>query len=143
MDELSRQRVLDLLMGDWADYIARFKALSPVMQAAFLEQQGYQRLGDLLAHFVAWWDEGLRSIQRYQSDPAARSPEIDVDDFNAQAVEKAAGLNETELILLFEQARCHFVAVVQALSDKDLRDERVLNQIKMELINHLEEHRIP
>jgi hypothetical protein len=142
MDQITRQSVLDLLNGDWADYVARFQGLSPCAQAAFLEQQGYKRLADLLAHIVAWWEEGLQAIQRYKNDPAARQPEIEVDRFNARAVEKVRAVSEAEEIRVFEDARHKFAEAVQKLSDEDFKDERVLNQIKWELVNHLEDHRI-
>ena len=88
MEKITRQGVLDLLSGDWADYVGRFQSFSSPAQAAFLEKQGYKRLTDLLAHIVAWWEEGLQAIQRFQSDSTARQPEMDVDSFNARAVEK-------------------------------------------------------
>jgi hypothetical protein len=142
MDEITRQNVLNLLNGDWADYVSRFQGLSPIAQAGFLEKQGYKRLVDLLAHIVAWWEEGLQAIQRYRNDPAARQPEIDVDSFNARAVEQARGVSEAEEIRVFENTRRKFVEVVKGLSEGDFEDERVLNQIKWELVNHLEDHRI-
>jgi hypothetical protein len=142
MDTITRQSVLDLLNGDWADYVSRFQGLSPAAQAAFLEKQGYKRLADLLAHIVAWWEVGLQNIQNYKCDPAARQPEIDVDSFNARAVEEARTVGEAEEIRVFEAARCKFIDLVMALSDDDFKDERVLNQIRWELVNHLEDHRI-
>ena len=141
-NNITRQSVLDLLARDWSDYIPRFQALPPAAQTAFLEQQGYKRLVDLLAHIVAWWEVGLDSIQRYQSDPAARQPEIDIDSFNAWAVERVRSVPEAEEIKLFEAARLKFVEAIQKLSDEDFKDERILTQIRWELINHLEEHRI-
>ncbi len=142
MDKITRQGVLDLLSGDWADYVPWFQGLSPAAQAAFLEKQGYERLADLLAHIVAWWEEGMQAIQRYQNDPAARQPEIDVDVFNARAVEKVQAVSDAEETRVYEAARKKFVRTVQKLSEDDFKDERVLNQIRWELVNHLEEHRI-
>ena len=142
MDTITRQNVLDLLAGDWADYVPRFQALPPAARAAFLEQQGYKRLADLLAHIVAWWEVGLQAIPRYQGDPAARLAEIDVDSFNARAVEQVRAVNEAEEIKVFEAARLNFIEVVKKLSDDDFKDERILTQIKWELVNHLEDHRI-
>ena len=139
---ITRQSVLDLLAGDWADYVARFQALSPAAQAAFLQQQGYKRLADLLAHIVAWWEVGMDSIQRYQSDPAARQPEIDIDSFNARAVEQVRNVSGIEEILVVEEVRRKFIDLTWQLSDCDFQDERILTQFKWELINHLEEHRI-
>ena len=142
MDTITRQSVLDLLAEDWADYVPRFQALPPAAQAAFLQQQGYKRLVDLLAHIVAWWEVGMDSIQRYQSDPAARQPEIDIDSFNARAVEQVLAVSENEEIRAFDEARRKFIDLTWQLSDCDFQDERILTQFKWELINHLEEHRI-
>jgi hypothetical protein len=142
MDQITRQNVINLLNGDWADYVARFQGLPPTVQAAFLEKQGYKRLVDLLAHIVAWWEEGWQAIQQYQDDPAARAPEIDVDGFNARVVEKVRAVSEAEEIRVFEEARRKFVEVVKGLSQDDFKDERVLNQIRWELVDHLEDHRI-
>ena len=142
MDTITRQNVLDLLAGDWADYLPRFQALPPAARAAFLEQQGYKRLADLLAHIVAWWEVGLQAIPRYQGDPAARLAEIDVDSFNARAVEQVRAVNEAEEIKVFEATRLNFIEAVKQLSNDDFKDERILTQIKWELVNHLEDHRI-
>ena len=142
MEPITRKSVLDLLAGDWAGYVPRFQALSPAAQAAFLQQQGYKRLADLLAHIVAWWQIGLDSIQRYRTDPTARQPEIDIDSFNARAVEQVRGVSENEEIQVFEEVRLKFIYFTRQLSDDDFKDERILTQFKWELVNHLEEHRI-
>ena len=134
--------MLDLLAGDWADYVPRIQALPPATQAVFLKQQGYKRLADLLAHIVAWWEVGLQAIPRYQSDPTARLAEIYVDSFNARAVEQVRAVTEAEEIKVFEAARLKFIDAVKQLSDDDFKDERILTQIKWELVNHLEDHRI-
>jgi hypothetical protein len=142
VETITRQSVLDLLTGDWADYIGRFQVLPPAAQAAFLKQQGYQRLADLLAHIVAWWEVGMQTIPRFQADPAARSLEIDVDSFNAQAVEQVQALTDAEEIQVFEAARRKFIDLTSQLSEDDFKDERILTQYKWELVNHLEDHRI-
>ena len=142
MDTITRQNVLDLLAGDWAEYVDTFQALPPAAQAAFLQQQGYKRLADLLAHIIAWWEIGLQAIPRYQGDPAARQLEIDVDSFNAQVVEQVRAVSESQEIQVFEATRRKFVEAVKQLSEDDFKDERILNQIRWELVNHLEDHRI-
>jgi hypothetical protein len=142
VETITRQSVLDLLAGDWADYVPRIQALPPATQAVFLKQQGYKRLADLLAHIVAWWEVGLQAIPRYQSDPAARLAEIDVDRFNARAVEQVRAVTEAEEIKVFEAARLNFIEAVKQLSDDDFKDERILTQIRWELVNHLADHLI-
>jgi len=140
--DITRQSVLTLLAGDWANYVARFQALPPANQAAFLQQQGYKRLADLLAHIVAWWEVGMQAIPRYQADPAAKLLEIDVESFNARAVEQAQAVSEAGEIMVFEAARLKFLDLSNQLTDEDFKDERILTQFKWELVNHLEEHRI-
>ena len=142
MDTINRQNVLDLLSRDWAEYVACFQALPPAAQAACLQQQGYKRLADLLAHIVAWWEVGMDYIQRYRDDPDALQPDIDIDSFNARAVEQVSALSDAQEIGLFESARLNFVETIKQLTDDDFKDERILNQIKWELVNRLEDHRI-
>ena len=57
-------------------------------------------------------------------------------------MEKVHGISDAEEIQIFEKARHKFVEFVKELSEDDFKDERVQNQIKWELINHLEDHRI-
>ncbi|MFH1523884.1 MAG: hypothetical protein ABIF04_02870 [Chloroflexota bacterium] len=142
MKIITRQSVLAVLTDEWGDYVSEFHGLSPEAQAAFLKKQGYQRFADLLAHIVAWWEVGLKVIEDYRIDPDSKQPEIDVDPFNARAVEKVRNATEDEGIVTFEKMRRKFVDSVNNLSEKDFQDERIVNQIKMELINHLEDHRI-
>jgi phage regulator Rha-like protein len=143
VDTITRQSVLDLLAGDWADYVPRFQTLTPAAQAAFLQRQGYKRLADLLAHIIAWWEVGMQTIPRYQSDPAAQLAEVDFDSFNARAVEQVRAVPEAEEIKAFEAARRKFANLVMQMTGDDFKDERILTQIKWELVNHLEDHRIP
>ena len=142
MDEITQQNVLTVLNEEWGNYVGKFKSLSPEAQAVFLEKQGYKRLADLLAHIAAWWEQGLLAIMSYKSDPDASQPEMDVDAFNANAVEKVRDLSEAESIRSFEAMRRKFAGVVSELSADDFQDERIINQIRMELVSHLEDHRI-
>ncbi len=142
MEEITQQSVLAVLTRDWGSYIGKFQSLSPETQAAFLKKQGYQKLADLLAHIAAWWEVGLQAIENFRTDLDARQPEIDVDPFNARAVEKVRNATDGEVIQAFEKMRRKFVDCVTNLSENDFQDERIVNQIKMELINHLEDHKI-
>ena len=142
METINRQNVLDVLDNEWGNYASNFQRLTPDAQAAFLEKQGYKRLADLLSHIAAWWEEGIKAIGNFRTDPDARQPDIDVDIFNARAMEKVRDGGDDEVIQFFEKMRRKFVEVVMDLSDSDFRNERIVNQIKMELINHLEDHRI-
>jgi len=142
MEKVDRQSVLAVLRKDWGSYVNKFKSLSSEEQATFLEEQGYRRLADLLAHVAAWWEVGLQCVERFKIDPQARQLEIDVDPFNAAAVEKVHDSTESEVIQAFEKMRCAFVDCLTALSEDDFQDERIVSQIRMELVDHFEEHKI-
>ena len=51
-------------------------------------------------------------------------------------------VSESDVIRSFEVARLKFTREVQGLPESDFTDERVLEQMRWELINHLEDHRI-
>jgi hypothetical protein len=137
-----RQEVLNVLQGDWAEYISRYRCLSPEGQSAFPTQQGYARLGDLLAHIVAWWKVGYQSVERYITDPDSQPAQYDVDAFNARSVEEAAGLDEAQLVDSFEQMRRFLFKFVKALPDTAFENEKVVSQLEMEFVGHFREHRI-
>ena len=142
MERITRQDVLAVLTKEWGNYVSKFQGLSPEAQAAFLKKQGYQRLADLLSHIVAWWEVGLQAIENFRTDPDYKYPETNMDAFNARAVEKVRNLTDYDVIQAFEKMRRKFVDCVTNLSEDDFQNEKIVNQIKMELINHLEDHRI-
>ena len=98
MNALTRQDVLNILQGDWATYVQRFRQLSPEDQSTFLAEQGFTRFADLLSHIIAWWEIGHQSIERFLTDPLFQPKEYDVDAFNAEAVAKAGGLDDDNVI---------------------------------------------
>jgi hypothetical protein len=138
----TRQEVLNLLLGDWAEYIHGFRSLSPEAQSAFLGQQGYARFADLLAHIMAWWKVCHQAVERYVADPAAEPMEYDVDAFNARAVAEVSRLDDKEVIGSFEKMRRFMIEFVKGLPDTAFDNERVVNQLEMDFVGHLDEHKI-
>ena len=84
----------------------------------------------------------MQAIPRFQSDPAAKLQDFDVNSFNARAVAQVQAVPEAEEIKVFEAARRKFQDFTRQLTDEDFKDERIVTQFKWELVNHLEEHRI-
>ena len=142
MTAQSRQDVLNILQGDWATYVQRFRCLSPEAQSTFLAEQGYARFADLLSHIIAWWEIGYHAIERYLTDPQFQPREYDVDAFNAEAVAKAGGLDDDNVIESFEKMRSFLFEFVKALPDNAFENEKVINQFNMEFVGHLNEHDI-
>ena len=143
MTTLHRQEFLNILQVDWATYVQRFQRLSPGAQSVFLIKQGYVRFADLLSHIIAWFEVGYHTVEEYLTDPKSQPKEYDVDAFNAEAVAKAGGFDEEIVIESFEKMRNFMVEFVKALPDTAFEDEKVVNQLEMELIGHLSDHNIP
>ncbi len=143
MSHRTQQEFLAILQKDWAEYIQGFRSMSSDAQSAFLARQGYARFADLLAHIVAWWEVGYRSIERYLAEPSSQPGNYDVNAFNAKAVAKAAGLSEEEVAASFERMRLFLIDFVKRLPRDAFENEKVVNQLDMDLIGHLDEHRIP
>ncbi len=66
---LPANSILDTLQHGWGTYVERFQRLSSKEQAAFLTKQGYARFADLLAHVIAWWEEGKLGVENLLVDP--------------------------------------------------------------------------
>ncbi len=143
MPTLTKQEVLNILQGDWAAYVQRFHNLSPEAQCAFLEDQGYERFADLLAHIAAWWEVGRQSIESYLADPQFQAEEYDVDAFNAEVIARTRGLDEDQVIESFEKMRGFLCEFVKALPNAAFENRKVAEQFDMELIGHLSDHKIP
>jgi hypothetical protein len=137
-----RQEVLRVLEGAWAEYIHGFRSLSPQAQSAFLAQQGYARFADLLAHIVAWWKVCDQAVARYAADPAAQPVDFDVDAFNARAVAEVSQLDDEQVIESFEKMRRFMIELVKGLPDSAFENERIVNQLEMDFIGHIDEHNL-
>lgn len=142
MNLISRQQFLETLNGDWAVFLQRCRRLSPKDQQAYIQRQGYASLEGLLAHVVAWWQDGSQVVQQMRQDPTFQNPSYDVDTFNAQAVERFSGLNEQKMAGLFHKQREVMQALVNDLSDSELADERINSRLYYEIVSHIQEHAI-
>ena len=138
----SRTDILNVLQREWGTYAQRFGALSPRAQSSFLVRQGYTRFADLLAHIIAWWEVGYQTIDKYLADPRHEPQTYDVDAFNANAVANVSGLDEQSVFASFERMRTFLINYVAALPDAAFDNEKVVKQFDMELVGHLDEHRI-
>lgn len=138
----TRQEVLSALQADWAEYIHGFRSLSPEAQSAFLSQQGYARFADLLAHIVAWWKVCHQAVERYAADPTAQPVEYDVDTFNARAVAEVSQLDDEQMIESFEKMRRFMIEFVKGLPDTAFENKKVVNQLEMDFVGHLDEHKL-
>lgn len=142
MTETNRDYFLDSLETGWGTYVERFRAMDPQAQAAVLQDQGYASLKDLLAHVIAWWQEGRLAIEEVlEGSYSGRN--YDVDEFNAQAVASVRDVPEDEMLRLFEEARLLLVDLVAGLPEEAFTNQEVVRHLEMEVSGHLEEHELP
>lgn len=139
MSLIDRAEFIQTLEQGWGTYLAGYQRLSPQAQQDFLRRQGYLSLDGLLAHVIAWWEDGTRVIQRMQSDAGFQNPDYDVDAFNAAASSRA-GESTVAITDIFEQRRAQMAALVVGLSEDDLADERINTRLRYEIIVHMQEH---
>ncbi len=140
MPEIARQQFLYRLQNNWQGYASRFYRLSLPDQKTFLEKQGYANLAGLLGHVIAWWQSGVEAIQIARNDPAYVSPDYDVDLFNAQAVERFGGMDEPEVVRIYEAQRRVLFDLVNDLSDAELENPGINRRLYYEIIMHWDEH---
>ena len=142
MVEITRKSVIESLTTVWGNYVEEYRKLSPAEQQEFMKRQGYARLADLVAHFTAWWELAMKVIAIKQQDSSYFFPDINVDEFNAAAVEGAKELTEEQVLEKFDQTRLSFVECVKNLSDADLENPNIIRQLEIDVFGHLGEHAI-
>ncbi|MRR30264.1 ClbS/DfsB family four-helix bundle protein [bacterium] len=140
VDDFSLDKVKKCLNKQWGTYVERYNALTAEEQRQYLEQQGYARLADLLAHVAAWWQRGMQLIMVYQRDSSFQPPDVDVDAFNAEAVASVRALSEAEVIAHYESRRLQMLQLVKSLTEVDLMSDPIKRQLSMDVVGHYEEH---
>lgn len=136
-------QVVQVLEHGWANYFADFERLSPEVQESFLSETGFDTFHDLLAHIIGWWEEGLYVITGILDDPGFTWKERETDSFNDELVEKYKGWSEEDLRLHFENIRQAMVGLMIELPDNALDNKDIRDWLEADVIEHLEEHRIP
>ncbi len=137
---ITRDQLLESLHADWGAFVERYQWLSSEAQVVYLQRQGYARFADLLAHVIAWWQEGLAAIPVMLSNPAYTSPNYDVDQFNAQAVERLHNLNISAISTIFADLHQQWIDLVNGLPAEALQDEKIAQRLHIEIIGHYAEH---
>lgn len=135
---LGKFLALDTLEQEWGPYLARFDALEA--QDAFLEKQGYKRLGDLLAHVVGWWEEGLKVIRAVTADPAYVYDEPDTDAFNAEIVAKYKDTSAADMRSLFEERRVEMLELARGLPEGAFENPTIERWLAADVVEHYDEH---
>jgi hypothetical protein len=141
MKEITREMIMEQLEERWGGFTAGYKRLPPDGQRQFLDRQGYATLSGLLGHVLAWWELGKYTIEQILIELDFKSTDVDVDQFNAEAVERFSDYNDDEIVEEFEKVRLAMLAFVDRLPERAFVNKRINERLYVEFIDHFEEHR--
>jgi len=130
--------VVDILGREWADYRGKFAARTAPDQADFLKTQGFPRFRDVLAHIVAWWEQGIGVVETASlMDPCDVE---DVDAFNAQALERFGSLTEEQVGQAFDETRLTLSNLADMLPEEILKRPNLQGWLRADVLDHYYEH---
>jgi hypothetical protein len=135
-----KQRTLDFLEIEWATYIERFNRWPAEEGLKRVNEQGYGQFRDMLAHILAWWEEGMGIILAIAEEREYERKKYDFDVFNAEAVAKYGTWDEAELFAHFEKTRQKAVADLKSINEAAWENKRVRNWVNGIFIEHAREH---
>ncbi len=137
---ITKQRALDYVELEWGTYVERFNCLSKEEQDRRVKQMGYESLRDLLAHILAWWEEGMGIIQAIAEERSFQRKKYDFDTFNAEAVAKYRSWDEGEFMAYFEKTRQKVGADLRSMKETVFENRRVRGWLNGIIVHHAREH---
>lgn len=137
---ITRQRTLDYVNLEWGTYVERFHRLPKAEQEKRMEAMGYESFRDMLAHILAWWEEGMPVIRAVAEGREWERKKYDFDVFNAEAVERYRAWDETTFLNQFEGTRQKIRADIKHMDEKVFENRRVRSWVNGIFIHHAREH---
>ena len=136
----TKQRTLDYINIEWGTYIERFNRLPKEEQGKRVKTMGYESFRDMLAHILAWWEEGMPIILAIAEDRPFERRKYDYDIFNAEAVAKYKSWDEREFLAHFEKTRQKMGADLKSVNEAAFENRRVRSWANGIFIHHAREH---
>jgi len=137
---INKQRTLDYIEHEWGTYVERFNRLPKDEGERRVKQMGFERFRDMLAHILAWWDEGMEIILAVAEGREFTRKKYDFDAFNAGAVAKYKDWDEAGFLNRFEATRQKMEADLKSMNEEAFDNRRVKAWIRGILIHHAREH---
>ena len=139
---ITKGRTLEYIEQEWGMYVERFLRLPGDEQEKRVREQGYERFRDLLAHILAWWEEGMGIILAVAEDRPFERRKYDFDVFNAEAVAKYRDWDEAEFMAHFERTRRKMGADLRSMAEPVFENRRVQAWLHAVIYHHAREHLI-
>lgn len=140
---ITKQRVLEYMDLEWGTYVERFQRLPETERVERIQKMGYSSLRDLLAHILAWWEEGMGILLAIAQERPFERKKYDFDVFNAEAVARYRSWDEHELMTHFENSRQKMREELQSLDESVFENRRVHAWLRAIIVNHAREHLAP
>jgi len=137
---ITKQRILDYVNIEWRTYIERFNRLPKAEQEKRVKEMGYDQFRDMLAHILAWWEEGMQVILAIAEGHEFERRKYDFDAFNAESVAKYRSWNEVEFLAHFEKTRQKMESDLKSMNEVVFENRRVKAWIRGVILDHAREH---
>jgi len=136
----TKGRTLEYIEQEWGTYVERFRRLPKEEQEKRVKEQGYERFRDMLAHILAWWDEGMGIILAIAEERPFERKKYDFDAFNAEAVAKYKDRDEAKFMAHFEKTRQKMGADLRSMNEAVFENRRVRTWLYGIIHHHAREH---
>lgn len=137
---ITKQRTLDYINIEWGTYVARFQRLPRPDGEQRIREMGYDQLRDVLAHVLAWWEEGMHIILAIAQEREHERKKYDYDVFNAEAVARYRDWDANEFIAYFEKTRQKAASDIRSVKESAFENRRVRAWVNGIFIHHAREH---
>ncbi len=137
---ITKGRTLEYIEQEWGTYVDRFQRLPKQEQEKRVKIQGYEQFRDMLAHILAWWDEGMGIILAVAEDRPFERKKYDFDLFNAEAVAKYKDWDEAIFMTHFEKSRQKMEADLRSMKEAVFENRRVRAWLHAVIHHHAREH---
>lgn len=137
---ITKTRTLEYIEQEWGTYVERFQRLPKDVQEKRVKEMGYETFRDMLAHILAWWEEGMDVITAIAEDRPFERKKYDFDAFNVEAVAKYRDWDEAEFMSLFEKTRQKMGADLKSMNEAAFENRRVQAWLHAIVYHHAREH---
>jgi len=137
---ITKQRTLSFMEEEWGTYVERFNHLPAEEQVRRVNQQGYEAFRDMLAHILAWWEEGMGIIHAIAEERPFERRKYDFDVFNADAVYRYKSWDEAGFMAHFEKTRQKMESDLKSMNQAVFENRRVKAWIRAVVTHHAREH---
>jgi hypothetical protein len=137
---VTKQRTLDYMEYEWGTYVERLRFLPESEQIRRVNAMGYASLQDLLAHVLAWWQEGMSIISAIAEGRTYERKKYDFNAFNAEAVARYSSWDEDVFMAHFEEIRHKTIQELKAMGEAGFENRRVKAWLNGIVFHHAREH---